>query len=299
MIRASQLALRYAGTTPQPTLNFDSYGQRYTMVVPVDIMEAAESGDRDAVLRWLDAGNDVNDVDHEGIPLFNHIAIALSRPCIALARDLIARGADVNRRVSRISPFEGAMTCTVTDLVLAGGLREFLELLIDAGLTLSESDGHHDPLAWAFERFARVPWPQFLDIILTLLRAGAPLDSLIGDPAIARPIPRCSLPRNSSAEMVMLRFEVEDPRLDEWENWVACEMLLDDIRAAGGTWAAYRRQARKDVLRLRSLVMRGRARVRRTRRADPIVDRVFRLPNELAWHVLQFWRATDAEGEVL
>ena len=55
-----------------------------------------------------------------------------------------------------------------------------------------------------------MPWPQFLDIILTLLRAGAPLDSLIGDPAIARPIPRCSLPRNSSAELVMLRFEVRD-----------------------------------------------------------------------------------------
>ena len=97
----------------------------------------------------------------------------------------------------------------------------------------------------------------------------------------------------------MLHFELGDPDLDQWDNWVACEMLLDDIRAAGGTWAAYRRQARKDVLRLRSLVMRGRARVRRTRRADPIVDRVFRLPNELAWHVLQFWRATDAEGEVL
>ena len=93
----------------------------------------------------------------------------------------------------------------------------------------------------------------------------------------------------------MLRFEVEDPRLDEWENWVACEMLLDDIRAAGGTWAAYRRQARKDVLRVRSLVMRGRAKPRKS----SVIEKVFRLPNELAWHVLQFWRATDAAGEVL
>ena len=31
---------------------------------------------------------------------------------------------------------------------------------------------------------------------------------------------------------------------------------------------------------------------------DPIAVRVFRLPNELCWHVLQFWRATDATGEV-
>ena len=65
-------------------------------------------------------------------------------------------------------------------------------------------------------------------------------------------------------------------------------------------WTAYRRQSRKDVLRLRSLVVRGRARSRRcaTGAADPVIGRVLHLPNELCWHVLQFWRATsDAIGE--
>ena len=34
--------------------------------------------------------------------------------------------------------------------------------------------------------------------------------------------------------------------------------------------------------------------------ADPIVAHVLRLPNELCWHVLQFWRATSAAtGEVI
>ena len=73
-----------------------------------------------------------------------------------------------------------------------------------------------------------------------------------------------------------------------------------EVRAAGGTWTAYRRQSRKGVLRLRSLVLRGRARSRRraTGAADPVIDRVLHLPNELCWHVLQFWRATsDATGE--
>ena len=88
-----------------------------------------------------------------------------------------------------------------------------------------------------------------------------------------------------------------------WANrvhWAACTKLVDDIRAAGGTWTAYRRQSRKGVLRLRSLVLRGRARSRRraTGAADPVIGRVLGLPNELCWHVLQFWRATsDAIGE--
>ena len=34
--------------------------------------------------------------------------------------------------------------------------------------------------------------------------------------------------------------------------------------------------------------------------ADPVVARVFQLPNEMCWHVLKFWRATsDATGEVI
>ena len=85
-------------------------------------------------------------------------------------------------------------------------------------------------------------------------------------------------------------------------TWVAWTKLIGEVRAAGGTWTAYRRQSRKGVLRLRSLVLRGRARSRRraTAAADPVVAHVLRLPNELCWHVLDFWRATsDATGEVI
>ena len=69
--------------------------------------------------------------------------------------------------------------------------------------------------------------------------------------------------------------------------------LVEGVRAAG-TWAAYAKLPRKRVLRLRSLAARGRAKDP----TDAIVARVFRLPNELCWHVLQFWHATDATGEV-
>ena len=87
-----------------------------------------------------------------------------------------------------------------------------------------------------------------------------------------------------------------NPSLAQNEHWVACKQLLAAVRAAGGTWTAYRRQSRKDVLRLRSLVLRGRTKDA----SDPVVARVFQLPNEMCWHVLKFWRATSAAtGEVI
>ena len=79
------------------------------------------------------------------------------------------------------------------------------------------------------------------------------------------------------------------------EHWAMIRSLVEGVRAAGGTWAAYARLPRRRVLSLRSLVARGRART-----ADPIIEPVFRLPNEMCWHVLEFWRATCATtGEVL
>ena len=52
--------------------------------------------------------------------------------------------------------------------------------------------------------------------------------------------------------------------------------------------------------RPRTIKLRSRARPRRTSDADPIIAPIFRLPNELCWHVLQFWRATsDVTGEVI
>ena len=275
------------------------------MIVPSEIMQAADDGDVPSVLAWLDAGNDVNDFseNQENTLLLAAASNVSSRDENAqLARTLIARGADVNLRGDGLSPFE---------MVMIGGMgggaeniriREYVLLLIDAGLTLREHD-QHDPLAWAICAFSQDPDFVALQIVTALLRAGAPLDSITSSHNRAgslhtHPAPR--VPDLIPVEEILDYYEAwRSPGLALNGHWIACRALVDAIRAAGGTWAAYRRQARKDVLRLRSLVMRGRARVRRTRRADPIVDRVFRLPNELAWHVLQFWRATDATGEVL
>ena len=86
------------------------------------------------------------------------------------------------------------------------------------------------------------------------------------------------------------------PGLVDHPTWVAWTKLVGEVRAAGGTWTAYRRQSRKDVLRLRSQMLRGRTKDA----ADPIVAHVLRLPNELCWHVLKFWRVeSEVTGEVI
>ena len=120
-----------------------------------------------------------------------------------------------------------------------------------------------------------------VEIVSMLLRHGAPLDAVEG------PV--------GSVEDVIRACEGSYTDLHEKPLWVAATALVHGVRAAGGTWAAYRRLPRKEVLRLRSLSKRGRAKA-----TDPVIDRVFQLPNELAWCVLDFWRATSAAtGEVI
>ena len=123
----------------------------------------------------------------------------------------------------------------------------------------------------------------FLNIVSAMLRAGASMDSVKGG--------------GSAEEWIRsLNSNIHTGGWADRVHWAACTKLVDDIRAAGGTWTAYRKQSRKDVLRLRSLMLRGRTKDA----ADPVVARVLRLPNEMCWHVLKFWRATsDATGEVI
>ena len=80
------------------------------------------------------------------------------------------------------------------------------------------------------------------------------------------------------------------------EHFVACQAIIAGVRAAGSwrafrdaptnPWRAYERVPRKAVLRLRSLVARGRATT-----ADPVFKALFASPNEIVWHVLSFWDA--------
>ena len=52
-----------------------------------------------------------------------------------------------------------------------------------------------------------------------------------------------------------------------------------------GSWKAYCRVEHKRFLRLRSLLVRGRAKT-----TDARVERILRLPNGPCWKVLAYWR---------
>ena len=80
---------------------------------------------------------------------------------------------------------------------------------------------------------------------------------------------------------------------------VETKALIAGVRACGGRWTSYCRLPHKQVLRLRSLLSRGRARPRR----EPILEKraaayrsiVFLCKlgdNGVVWKILEFWQAT-------
>ena len=76
------------------------------------------------------------------------------------------------------------------------------------------------------------------------------------------------------------------PTLPGWqaEHYFATKKLILDVRAAGSP-RAYRMLRRKQILRLRSLALRGRAEPR-----DARMTFLVESPNEIAWKVLEYWR---------
>ncbi len=254
------------------------------------ILDAAREGDRDTVVAWLDSpGANVNAVAHDGVSLLMVVGCRYgpdgppprdAETSLELARELLRRGADVNLELVRPSSiklraFEISLSCLdtafVSDDAAPEFVRDFAYLLIDAGSQVSELC-----VFTLLQMFVNGQSSRCLaEIFFKLLRAGAPMDTA----------------------PTYFRTE-QTPALAQDEHWSACRALAEGVQAAGGSWAGYRRTPRKEVLRLRSLVLRGRARPHRAN--DAIMKTIFRLPNELAWKVLGFWRATsDITGEVI
>ena len=115
-----------------------------------------------------------------------------------------------------------------------------------------------------------------LDMITRLLRAGAALDAIRGD--------------NSSIEDLLRE---EGHRYRESSQFCALEALISDLRAAGSNWKSYVRAPPKELLRLRSLVARGRAREKKRLRAKTPREIALlfapSFPNELFWGIITYW----------
>ena len=121
-----------------------------------------------------------------------------------------------------------------------------------------------------------------IDVVITLLRAGALLDSSDRDGPTS--------------------FEERLNEIDGDAGHVsAIRNLVASVRTAG-SWKAHCMLAHKEVLRLRSLVVRGRAKLPRPRRRRPrgrdarqvraLEFLVRQGDNGIVWTILSYWRET-------
>ena len=91
--------------------------------------------------------------------------------------------------------------------------------------------------------------------------------------------------------MGLREAEEANPNLRNDDSFLQAKALINGVRAAG-SWKAFCRQDHKQILRLRSLVVRGRARERlATSRAMKFILR--RADNGVLWTILSFWQATN------
>ena len=249
------------------------------MVLPRPIVYAAKDGNLTAVREWLESGGDVNDTDGDGGTLLLRVfgSSATSDAHRDVARLLLSHGADINK--SEKDSYTPLHCCAIYPEQSSRG--PLIQLLLDAGANVNarNCDGE-TPLAIAL--FLSV-WRDYndaarasLDMITRFLRAGAALDAIRGD--------------NKSIEDLLRE---EGHRYRESSHYCALEALISDVRAAGSTWKGYVRALPKELLRLRSLVARGRAREKvRTRRKTPReIALLFAptFPNELFWNVMRYW----------
>ena len=94
-----------------------------------------------------------------------------------------------------------------------------------------------------------------------------------------------------TAETVLRKYEEEEAYLRNNDPFVQTKALIDGVRVAG-SWKQYCRRDHKQILRLRSLVARGRARERLA--ATPAIKFMLRQgDNGIVWTILSFWQATN------
>lgn len=89
--------------------------------------------------------------------------------------------------------------------------------------------------------------------------------------------------------LLLWRIRLLEPALCQEQSWRACRESSERIRAAG-SWKAAIRRPHIELLVLRALVVRGRARTRDG--GGTGLRRYVTLPKPLLWRVLNYWRAT-------
>ncbi len=270
------------------------------MVVPREICNAAANAERDRVLAWLDAGGSINDVDESGYTLV-HCCVygvceheqdrSISDQHVALARHLIALGADVNiaTHTTQSTPLHNAV---INDFSGQGPKGEYLTIdMLSVLLAAKPNVNARDPITNERPLGARLrigasvhllhslTLSRTARMVRMLLRAGASLDSCgphYGEDGTAEDI----LERRESLESSV--------GLAGNEHWIEIKALVHGVRQHG-SYKRYARSFHRDVLTVRGLAQRGKLSTE-----DSVLNFLARLgDNGVVWHVLSFWRATN------
>ena len=248
--------------------------------LPEEIGEAAQGGDFDRVKAWLAGGSasdprSINGGDGTGWTLLHWTMIGDHTPGrLEFARYLLSQGARVDAKT-----YQGA---TALHFAASQGAGEttaaMVSMLVAAGAAVNKVAHGKTPLFSIVELSAST-----IDVVTVLLRAGASLDfkHRIGED---QPVPR-----SFEAHLDGLEDGLEDGLDDdELEHVGPIRNLVASVRAAG-SWKAHCRLPHKQILRLRSLVARGRTKERlATTRAIRFVVR--QGDNGIVWNVLSYWR---------
>ena len=196
--------------------------------------------------------------------LLHWTATSPSPEHVEFARYLISRGARVDAKDRGGST---ALHLCCGNIGRGEATAAIISMLVAAGATVDMVNTHagRTPLFSIYHCSART-----IDGVTALLRAGASLDS-----------------STRSFEELLDGLEGDSAGMAD-QHVGAIRTLVASVRAAG-SWKAHCRLPHKQILRLRSLVARGRTKERlATTRAIRFIVR--QGDNGIVWNILSFWR---------
>ena len=260
-------------------------------MIPENVAAAANNCEINAVVEWLAAHpQSVNEVDAGGESLLvlcvneSYDGIETNQDDqLELVRYLLSQGADPNLSSGSDDETPLYACCGSGRAHPFPHAQLLVACLLRAGADPNLKVAENAPLFSALDCFLGADEGSWvLPVVAHLLRYGASLDNCEG---------------NRSAEEVIAEEEQRWPELVKGNlEFQAAAILIRGVRAAG-SWKKYCRKwgPHRDILRLRSLVVRGRGTT-----SDTWLAGMVRLKeNGLVWKVLSFWRDPDDIEEVV